>query len=56
MQNKVLDYFQQLCTIPHASHDEGKIGQWLMDFAKQRKLECRRDEAGKLPFDAFQRP
>ena len=45
---KFLDYFKELCSIPHASFDEARVGDWLMDFAQKRSLECRRDEIGNV--------
>lgn len=46
--DKVIDFFQQICAIPHASYDEGKIGDWLVDFAAKRGLEYRRDDIGNV--------
>ena len=46
--DKVMDFFTQICSIPHASYDEGKIGDWLVDFASKRGLEYRRDDIGNV--------
>lgn len=50
MQNseKVVEFFREICAIPHASYDEKRIGDYLVDFAAKRGFEHRRDEAGNV--------
>ena len=37
-------YFEELCAIPHPSYHEERIADYLEAFAKERNLECYRDE------------
>lgn len=50
MQNadKVTGFFREICKIPHASYDEKRIGDYLVDFAEKRGLEHRRDKSGNV--------
>lgn len=41
-------YFNEICNIPHPSGKEEKIGAYLMNFAKQRNLECSMDKVGNV--------
>ncbi len=41
-------YFNEICQIPHPSGKEEKIGQYLIDFAKQRGLEALKDSVGNV--------
>ena len=41
-------YFEEICSIPRLSKNEGKIRQYLLDFAIKNKLESRKDEAGNI--------
>ncbi|MCX6282196.1 MAG: aminoacyl-histidine dipeptidase [Bacteroidetes bacterium] len=41
-------YFSEICKVPRPSKKEEKIASWLMDFAKQHKLECIRDGCGNV--------
>ena len=40
---KALAYFEQICKIPHGSHNEEKIADYLQSFANVRGLYCYRD-------------
>jgi len=40
----ILELFQQINNIPRCSKREEKISNWLMDWAKEQKLEVVRDE------------
>lgn len=40
----VLYWFEQLTKIPRCSKHEEKVSQFLLDFAKQRNLEAKRDD------------
>ncbi len=41
-------YFLEICQVPRPSREEGKIAQYVLDFAKRNKLEAARDEAGNI--------
>lgn len=45
---RVLEIFEQICSIPHGSGNEEQIGLWLCDFAKGLGLEHLRDGAGNV--------
>ena len=34
----VFSFFEDICNIPHPSYKEEKISNYLVDFAKERKL------------------
>ncbi len=44
----VWDYFEDICQVPRPSKKEGKIIQFLLDFAKQHNLNVKKDEAGNV--------
>ncbi|SUB88711.1 Cytosol non-specific dipeptidase [Porphyromonas macacae] len=44
----VWDYFHQITQIPRPSKKEGKILAYLIDFAKEHKLEYKQDKVGNL--------
>lgn len=39
----VFSFFEDICNIPHPSYKEDKISNYLVDFAKERKLEYYQD-------------
>jgi dipeptidase D len=41
-------YFEEICKIPRLSKDEGRIRQYLLDFAKTNNLESKEDEVGNI--------
>lgn len=41
---KVFQYFEEICSIPHGSRNVEKISNYLVDFARQRNLKVRQDE------------
>ncbi len=41
----VFGFFEEICKIPHGSGNVGQISDYLVDFAKQRKLYYEQDEA-----------
>jgi dipeptidase D len=41
-------YFEEICRIPRLSKNEGKIRQYLLNFAKKHNLESREDEIGNI--------
>jgi dipeptidase D len=41
-------YFEEICKIPRLSKDEGRIRQYLLDFAKDNNLESKEDEVGNI--------
>jgi len=42
---KVLYWFEELSKIPRCSKEEGKVSDWLVNFAKERNLEYIQDKA-----------
>ena len=40
---KLLQYFKDICLIPRQTGDEEAISQYLLDFAKARGLQAERD-------------
>ncbi|MGC1390967.1 MAG: aminoacyl-histidine dipeptidase [Bacteroidales bacterium] len=41
-------YFEEICSIPRLSKNEGKIRQYLLEFAKKNNLESKEDEVGNI--------
>jgi dipeptidase D len=41
-------YFGEICKIPRLSKNEGKIRQYLLDFARKNNLESKEDEVGNI--------
>ena len=39
MHDKTLEFFKEICKIPHGSGNERKIAKYLCEFAKERNLE-----------------
>jgi dipeptidase D len=46
--SRIWHYFEEICKIPRISKKEDRILQYLIDFAKQHKLEYRKDTTGNL--------
>ncbi len=46
--NKVLNWFKEIVKIPRCSKHEEKIGQWLLDWAKQHSFDGKKDAAGNV--------
>ena len=44
----VLDYFKEMCAIPHGSGNTAAVSGWLVDFAKQHELRHIQDEIGNV--------
>ena len=44
----LFNYFEQICRVPRPSKKEEKIRQFLLDFAKENKLETKTDEVGNV--------
>lgn len=44
----VFRYFEELCAIPHGSHNTKAISDHLVAFAKERGLEVRQDETNNV--------
>lgn len=42
---KVFQYFEEICQIPHGSGNVKQISDYFVEFAKVRNLECVQDEA-----------
>ena len=45
---KVFYYFEELCKIPHGSYHTKQISDYLVQFAKERKLECSQDDSNNV--------
>ena len=43
-----LDYFKEMCTIPHGSGNTKMISDWLVKFAKEHNLEHYQDDANNV--------
>jgi dipeptidase D len=41
-------YFEEICSIPRLSKNEGKIRQYLLGFAEKNNLESKEDEVGNI--------
>lgn len=44
----VFSFFEDICNIPHPSYKEEKISNYLVDFAKERKLEYYQDSLNNV--------
>ena len=44
MKQTFYDIFSELNKIPRPSHHEGRVAQWLCDFAQKHGLKYRRDD------------
>ena len=47
-EDAVFRHFYALCQIPHGSGNEGPIGAYLLNWARELGLEAERDEAGNV--------
>ena len=45
---KVFQYFEAICQIPHGSGNTKQLSDWLVDFAKARDLEFYQDELNNV--------
>ena len=45
---KVFEYFEQICQIPHGSGNEAAISNYLVQFAKSHDLEHYQDQANNV--------
>ncbi len=45
---RVWSYFEEICRIPRLSKNEGRIREYLLDFAHNHKLEAREDSVGNI--------
>lgn len=48
MDEIFLNNFKALCAIPHGTHHEEAIGQYILERAKSNSLEARMDSAGNV--------
>ena len=46
--SRVFYYFEKICGIPHISHNTKELSDFLIQFAKDMKLEYYSDEAGNV--------
>ena len=44
----VFDYFEQLCAIPHGSHNTKAISDFLVSFAQEQGIRCIQDESNNI--------
>lgn len=44
----VMAYFEKICSIPHGSHNTGKIADYLEEFAKEHEITCIRDKSNNV--------
>ena len=44
----VFSFFEDICNIPHPSYKEEKFSNYLVDFAKERKLEYYQDSLNNV--------
>lgn len=45
---RVFYYFEEISSIPHGSFDTGRLSDYLIDFAKKKNLEAKKDELGNV--------
>lgn len=45
---KVWSYFEEICKIPRLSKNEGRIREYMLDFAHRNNLEAREDSVGNI--------
>jgi dipeptidase D len=45
---KVWSYFEEICRIPRLSKNEGRIREYMLDFARRNNLEAREDSVGNI--------
>lgn len=45
---KVFRYFEEICGIPHGSHNIRQISDYLTDWAKERGLSCTQEPCGNV--------
>ncbi len=45
---KVFQYFEEICAIPHGSYDTKRISDYCLQFARERGLSCRQDAANNV--------
>lgn len=48
MPEKVFEFFEMLCSVPHGSDNIWQISNLICDFAKQRELKYIQDEIGNV--------
>ncbi len=46
--DKVFEFFKKISEVPHCSFKEEKIGDFLLDFAKERNLKSYRDKGNNV--------
>ena len=46
--DKILDYFEEINTMPRCSKNEAAVGQWITAWAAKHQFSCRADTAGNL--------
>ncbi len=44
----VFGFFEELCALPHGTHQTGPISDYLVAFAQKRGFRCRRDEVNNV--------
>lgn len=46
--SSIWSFFEEICSIPRLSKNEGLIRQYLLDFAKKNHLQAKEDEVGNI--------
>lgn len=41
-------FFSKICSIPHPSHHEQALAEWIMEWAKQKGIAAKQDETGNI--------
>jgi dipeptidase D len=44
----IWSYFEEICRIPRLSTNEGKVRQYLLEFAQKHNFESKQDEVGNI--------
>lgn len=44
----VWSYFSTICSIPHTSKHERQLADWIINWAKEKKINCVQDDIGNL--------
>ncbi len=45
---RVMKYFEEICSVPHGSRDTGRISQYCMNFAEEHGLDADCDASGNI--------
>lgn len=45
---RAFELFEEMCAVPHGSYNTGKMTKWLMDYAAEKGICARSDDAGNV--------